>query len=160
MLLYGDFEFVVEQHNVFEVDMSELIFFFFFFSSRRRHTRFDCDWSSDVCSSDLLAITEHLSFAYALSGKREYGEAARQWVLASCRTWQHEADNAVDGGKAYAVTRLLKGVAVGYDLVYDRFSDAERKEIRETLARIGQLYFKDYFQKLPSSGPTVHTHHA
>src|SRR5256886_9694055 len=23
-----------------------------FFSSRRRHTRFDCDWSSDVCSSD------------------------------------------------------------------------------------------------------------
>src|SRR2546430_15273198 len=24
-----------------------------FFSSRRRHTRFDCDWSSDVCSSDL-----------------------------------------------------------------------------------------------------------
>src|SRR2546427_10778782 len=31
--------------------------FFFFFSSRRRHTRFDCDWSSDVCSSDLLART-------------------------------------------------------------------------------------------------------
>src|SRR2546430_8060227 len=29
--------------------------FFFFFSSRRRHTRFDCDWSSDVCSSDLCA---------------------------------------------------------------------------------------------------------
>src|SRR2546430_10880274 len=27
--------------------------YFFFFSSRRRHTRFDCDWSSDVCSSDL-----------------------------------------------------------------------------------------------------------
>src|SRR2546430_10770326 len=25
-----------------------------FFSSRRRHTRFDCDWSSDVCSSDLF----------------------------------------------------------------------------------------------------------
>src|SRR2546430_5092573 len=25
---------------------------FMFFSSRRRHTRFDCDWSSDVCSSD------------------------------------------------------------------------------------------------------------
>src|SRR2546430_11062887 len=25
----------------------------FCFSSRRRHTRFDCDWSSDVCSSDL-----------------------------------------------------------------------------------------------------------
>src|SRR2546427_3184228 len=33
-----------------------VFFFFFFFSSRRRHTRFDCDWSSDVCSSDLLAL--------------------------------------------------------------------------------------------------------
>src|SRR5215204_7820325 len=30
-------------------------FFFFFFSSRRRHTRSLCDWSSDVCSSDLPA---------------------------------------------------------------------------------------------------------
>src|SRR5690606_40699706 len=28
--------------------------FFFFFSSRRRHTRFSRDWSSDVCSSDLI----------------------------------------------------------------------------------------------------------
>src|SRR2546421_4711482 len=26
----------------------------FFFSSRRRHTRSDRDWSSDVCSSDLM----------------------------------------------------------------------------------------------------------
>src|SRR5438034_3395248 len=32
-----------------------LSFFFFFFSSRRRHTRSLCDWSSDVCSSDLDA---------------------------------------------------------------------------------------------------------
>src|SRR2546430_13029792 len=36
-----------------------LISIFFFFSSRRRHTRFDCDWSSDVCSSDL-----NLALAY------------------------------------------------------------------------------------------------
>src|SRR5438132_7060162 len=33
-----------------------LFFFFFFFSSRRRHTRSLCDWSSDVCSSDLFGI--------------------------------------------------------------------------------------------------------
>src|SRR6266480_113855 len=32
----------------------ENIFFFFFFSSRRRHTRLTCDWSSDVCSADLV----------------------------------------------------------------------------------------------------------
>src|SRR6185369_4716914 len=29
----------------------------FFFSSRRRHTRFKCDWSSDVCSSDLGSLS-------------------------------------------------------------------------------------------------------
>src|SRR5437867_6241169 len=32
--------------------------FFFFFSSRRRHTRSYGDWSSDVCSSDLSALSK------------------------------------------------------------------------------------------------------
>src|SRR5438876_12316952 len=32
----------------------ESLWFFFFFSSRRRHTRWTGDWSSDVCSSDLV----------------------------------------------------------------------------------------------------------
>src|SRR5437764_6637405 len=31
---------------------------FFFFSSRRRHTRYIGDWSSDVCSSDLIVARE------------------------------------------------------------------------------------------------------
>src|SRR3712207_6953285 len=34
--------------------MIRLIVVFFFFSSRRRHTRYWRDWSSDVCSSDLM----------------------------------------------------------------------------------------------------------
>ena len=58
---------------------------FFFFSSRRRHTRLQGDWSSDVCSSDLLSelymnenfmeyilrffgiLTVHLHDSYAVS---------------------------------------------------------------------------------------------
>src|SRR5260370_1385305 len=49
------------------------MYIFFFFSSRRRHTRFKCDWSSDVCSSDLgrgfrntqaLGISEHFELLY------------------------------------------------------------------------------------------------
>src|SRR5690242_21498462 len=53
------------------VSMSPLLFFisfmytcffsFFFFSSRRRHTRLTCDWSSDVCSSDLVGSDEALT---------------------------------------------------------------------------------------------------
>src|SRR5205085_9396750 len=47
-----------------------LFFFFFFFSSRRRHTRFDCDWSSDVCSSDLHASRIQLC-VFESSGRKE-----------------------------------------------------------------------------------------
>src|SRR6266568_8887819 len=45
------------------------IFVFFFFSSRRRHTRWNCDWSSDVCSSDLVetVLDAQMSVAYALA---------------------------------------------------------------------------------------------
>src|SRR5689334_23426306 len=38
---------------IFFLKTIKVFFFFFFFSSRRRHTRWNCDWSSDVCSSDL-----------------------------------------------------------------------------------------------------------
>src|SRR2546427_505824 len=41
--------------------MSSLLIFFFF-SSRRRHTRFDCDWSSDVCSSDLVRFADTIGY--------------------------------------------------------------------------------------------------
>src|SRR2546430_8559616 len=43
---------------------------FVFFSSRRRHTRFDCDWSSDVCSSDLGYATTPAVIAGAFAGPR------------------------------------------------------------------------------------------
>src|SRR2546430_10272454 len=39
----------VESRLVFRFKDGSL---YVFFSSRRRHTRFDCDWNSDVCSSD------------------------------------------------------------------------------------------------------------
>src|SRR4029434_11306886 len=47
---------------------SDMRFCVFFFSSRRRHTRFKCDWSSDVCSSDLpLSLPLSLSPSLPLS---------------------------------------------------------------------------------------------
>src|SRR5437763_15451018 len=51
---------------------------FFFFSSRRRHTRYIGDWSSDVCSSDLVLLKAsaqcRLSFSWA-EVKRHCAEA-------------------------------------------------------------------------------------
>src|SRR5690348_17607792 len=47
-----------------------VFFFFFFFSSRRRHTRWTGDWSSDVCSSDLLAGLARDADRDAVAGRR------------------------------------------------------------------------------------------
>src|SRR3990167_5600051 len=44
------------------------LFFCFFFSSRRRHTRFDCDWSSDVCSSDLVFVAGEVAGKAGIGG--------------------------------------------------------------------------------------------
>src|SRR2546430_9043063 len=54
---------------------------FFFFSSRRRHTRFDCDWSSDVCSSD-LSSSPSLGRAALIAehGNKQVGDARRSHV--------------------------------------------------------------------------------
>src|SRR5438132_3425993 len=54
---------------------------FFFFSSRRRHTRSLCDWSSDVCSSDLLGfrhIQQTLARVSQLMGEVVRHRAARE----------------------------------------------------------------------------------
>src|SRR5437867_10696177 len=58
--------------------------FFFFFSSRRRHTRSYGDWSSDVCSSDLVAEkVRHLALLAvlvkeAIGGHPRIGERDRE----------------------------------------------------------------------------------
>src|SRR5256886_6043281 len=44
-------------------------YFIFFFSSRSRNTSFDCDWSSDVCSSDLTPRRSSLIGGHAVLGR-------------------------------------------------------------------------------------------
>src|SRR2546430_11862305 len=57
----------VQFENVYD---ARLLSLFFFFSSRRRHTRFDCDWSSDVCSSDLGTSSSAVPAQAALAARR------------------------------------------------------------------------------------------
>src|SRR2546429_6237806 len=45
----------------------------FFFSSRRRHTRCSRDWSSDVCSSDLVRTGRRLWIFHTIPKKGEFG---------------------------------------------------------------------------------------
>src|SRR5260370_36540542 len=74
-----------------------LLHLIFFFSSRRRHTRFKCDWSSDVCSSDLHARRHR--------GERRGGQPARA------------SGPAVDGMKAgTARVVLIQGASLAVAL--------------------------------------------
>src|SRR3712207_3648852 len=57
--------------------------YFFFFSSRRRHTRYWRDWSSDVCSSDLIMLFLHshgVGTSRAVRIFRTYGADAIQLI--------------------------------------------------------------------------------
>src|SRR5438445_3307726 len=54
MLGVPEVGFLIGLFRIPELTFFLFSYFFFFFSSRRRHTRYWRDWSSDVCSSDLL----------------------------------------------------------------------------------------------------------
>src|SRR5438309_11802976 len=55
----------------------------FFFSSRRRHTRWNCDWSSDVCSSDLpLPVESQKQLGKRLSARNHLGGAGNLGLAA------------------------------------------------------------------------------
>src|SRR5688572_29818183 len=61
----------------------------FFFSSRRRHTRFDCDWSSDVCSSD-LARRHHPGFHLPAPQEVPQALLVEDAVTGACRVRSEE----------------------------------------------------------------------
>src|SRR5437762_5814801 len=49
---------------IYSGTMSKILYPSFFFSSRRRHTRYIGDWSSDVCSSDLVTFASFVVGTY------------------------------------------------------------------------------------------------
>src|SRR5471030_557311 len=62
----------------------------FFFSSRRRHTRCLSDWSSDVCSSDLVGVDEFLMRSWhellvLQLGSLEFGDVPQAGEIQRCR---------------------------------------------------------------------------
>src|SRR5699024_5079405 len=85
--------------------LSVYIVSLFFFSSRRRHTRSKRDWSSDVCSSDLIAVREprlvpeevrRLTSSRTRRRKRYSEESLKNW---------YPVRKDVDGGTAIAISQ-------------------------------------------------------
>src|SRR5437762_5841122 len=81
-----------------------MFFFFFFFSSRRRHTRYIGDWSSDVCSSDLLVdivlqfrcliidvdVNPSENSQIPVCSGQACGKRLEAWDWGLCCTWRSE----------------------------------------------------------------------
>src|SRR5690606_39697085 len=97
---------------------------YFFFSSRRRHTRFSRDWSSDVCSSDLVVAKTSLRqrfdgnsqlvvvlnaaplHAAGCTGRLQLFRSEERRVGKECRSrWAAEQANKNDVGEQVALSR-------------------------------------------------------
>src|SRR5256886_12927559 len=81
----------------------------FFFSSRRRHTRFDCDWSSDVCSSDLYLCIRSIASCSSCFSLRKTSNASRSSQLsrsrATCRVPVNGRSRRVASAKTKEIGR-------------------------------------------------------
>src|SRR6266511_5288300 len=87
--------------------------YFFFFSSRRRHTRFSRDWSSDVCSSDLIdGLDDALSAAHDPAKARALFERYREAFSQGYR----EAYTPID---AVNDIRVIEGLSANRPLSAD-----------------------------------------
>lgn len=85
-------------------------------------------------SGDLNAAATRanvLSLAYLISGDERYAEAARGWAVfvAPFRMDYHLEDRGQHDTVVYNYEYGLKGIALAYDRLYDRLSDAEREAI-------------------------------
>src|SRR6201982_4276805 len=101
---------------------------FVFFSSRRRHTRLTCDWSSDVCSSDLAGASASPTWARLPAPVQLLSQSARQGrrseerrVGKECRSrWSpdhlKQKDREDTGGGFYTYLRARAGSDMRHDV--------------------------------------------
>src|SRR5690606_40010390 len=101
------------------------------FSSRRRHTRFSRDWSSDVCSSDLLSsVKKQLEFVKSVDGVRR---------IVNDLTWDTSIPLMLEGNGSFERTIIgeLYGVADRHDGYVPR--SEERRVGKECVFRSGAV---------------------
>jgi hypothetical protein len=123
-----------------------------------------------------MATTEHLAFTAAYTADPCFINAARKWTLSDASVWAREADGEPNvptsaGGvqvdlstryqfKAYSVSRLVKGMATAYDILYDDLTPQERTIIRNSLVNITSKYYKWYLNEPNMGQEGQDPHHA
>src|SRR2546422_5190793 len=108
------------------------IFLFFFFSSRRRHTRCSRDWSSDVCSSDLVEVLRRYHKEHPIDPGMSL-QALRAAVAAAAPPPPPVLDAVLEVGTRARQLEVTGSVArlAGWHPAFD----ARTSDLRETLAR-------------------------
>src|SRR5690606_24345583 len=93
----------------------------FFFSSRRRHTRFSRDWSSDVCSSDLIVYYDPNNISMSLETELEASLLEKkpmyQWSIKNqarmhVKNNDHPFESVEDSMKRWPETATAVGITL------------------------------------------------
>src|SRR5438876_12068707 len=92
--------------------------FFFFFSSRRRHTRWTGDWSSDVCSSDLVTASDVRMNPYTPHGWRPTSVVTQPAISATTEsgpaaTRSEERRGGKEGRSRWSASRQERRATTG-----------------------------------------------
>jgi hypothetical protein len=106
------------------------------------------------------AIVEHLALTAALADpdNNPYLEPAKKHLLGAARVWKNEAQNPANASKAYAVLRIVKALAVGYDALHHELTPEERREIVSAITPIEADYVK-FFETSNNGGAGYNKHH-
>src|SRR6266480_3717408 len=101
---------------------------FFFFSSRRRHTRLTCDWSSDVCSSDLGNPDISLKDGAVLPWQKSSGTAQYRMAILEglAKKFKFSLGTAIKSLPKKAIDAILNGTEDALKLTYENRSGQRR----------------------------------
>src|SRR6266508_2865229 len=136
------------------------MFLFFFFSSRRRHTIWPRDWSSDVCSSDLIPLTmSSTSIAYNLPGMPSHlkitGTVLANIYLGKIKKWNDAALKGLNPGVNLPdtdITPIWRSDGSGTTYNFTDYLQKVSPEWRSKVGRSTQVNFPEGVGGRGSSG--------
>src|SRR5207245_4490158 len=115
------------------------IYYLFFFSSRRRHTRCYRDWSSDVCSSDLIERLARCGVVRRPIGKLSRGLHQRAAIAQALLNDPDvlvldEPTNGLDPRQIIEMRELIRGLAGTHTLLITSHILGEIQKVADRVA--------------------------
>src|SRR2546430_3302663 len=107
-------------------------------TSRRRHTRFDCDWSSDVCSSDLLSQSTNDVYPTAIKLALQFGIKRLAAEMRGLRSSFHQKSIEFESVLKVGRTQLQDAVPMTLGLEFSTYA-VMLDEDEHRLAEAGDL---------------------